>query len=207
VVPTHENDAPLKAYELISGFLDRKRKLVLTEKYVEFENKDLKGLEFTRFNKADIVDFKHGMDWIVWYKFIVGQRFSITFKDKNNKELKILFKRHFGFRSNYNQTYSEIVEDIWKYYHQDIVNKYLDMFYNDEELTIRGLKLNRNGIHPVGQNSLLNWDHVDIKEYYRYFAIFDKQNPQVHSRISYNEYETEILWSIVKTVLKDKFGM
>ena len=198
---------PLKTYELKSGLFDRKRKLVFTEKYVEFENKDLKGQEFTRFDKADIVDFKHGMDWIVWYKFIVGQRFSITFKDKNNKELKILFKRHFSFKSHYNQTYSEIVEDIWKYYHQDIMNKYLDMSYKDEELIIRGLTLNKNGIHLNGQSSLLTWDRLDIKDYHRYFAIFDKHNPQVHSRINYNEYETEILWSIVKTVLKDKFGM
>ena len=45
----------LKQYELRSGLLDRSRKLVLTEEYVEFENKDLKGQEFTRFNKADII--------------------------------------------------------------------------------------------------------------------------------------------------------
>ena len=194
----------MKEYELKSGPLDRRRKLVLAEDYVEFENKNLKGQEFTKFNKADIVDFKHGMDWIVWYKFTVGRQFSITFKDKKNKELKILFKSYFGFNGHYNQMYAEIVDDIWKYYHQDIVNKYLDKFYNNEELKIRKLKMNQEGIELPGQSSILAWDRIDIKEYYRYFVICDKENPQIHSRVSHNEYETEILWSTIKTILKEK---
>lgn len=135
----------LKEYELKSGPLDRQRKLVLAEDYVLFENKNLKGQEFTKFNKTDIVDFKHGMDWIVWYKFTVGRQFSITFKDKKNNELKILFKSYFGFNSHYNRMYAEIVDDIWKYYHQDIVNKYLDKFYNNDELRIRELKNQSEG--------------------------------------------------------------
>jgi hypothetical protein len=194
----------LKQYELKSGLLDRQRKLILTEEYVEFEEKDLKGQEFTRLDKTDIVDFKHGMDWIVWYKFTVGRQFSITFKDKENNELKILFKSYFGFNSHYHQMYAEIVDDIWKYYHQDIVNKYLDKFYNNDELRIRELKINQNGIELPGQSSILTWGRVNIKEYYRYFAICDKENPQIHSRVSHNEYETEILWSTVKTILKEK---
>jgi hypothetical protein len=194
----------LKEYELKSGPFDRRRKLVLAEDYVEFENKNLKGQEFTKFNKADIVDFKHGMDWIIWYKFTVGRQFSITFKDTKNRELRILFKSYFGFNSHYNQMYAEIVDDIWKYYHQDIVNKYLDKFYNNEELKVRELKMNQEGIELPGQSSILAWDRVDIKEYYRYFAICDKENSQIHSRVSHNEYETEILWNTIKTILKEK---
>lgn len=194
----------IKHYELKSGLLDRHRKLVLTEEYVEFENKDLIGQEFTRFNKTDIVDFKHGMDWIVWYKFTVGRQFSITFKDKRGKELKIIFKSYFGLNSHYHQLYSDIVDDIWTYYHKNIVDKYLDRFYNNEELSLQGLKLNQSGIQLTGQSSVLPWERVDMKEYYRYFAIFDKENPQIHSRVSYNEYETEILWSVIKTILKAK---
>jgi len=117
---------------------------------VEFETKDLRGEEFTRFNKADIIDFKHGMDWIVWYKFTVGRQFSITFKDKSNKELKVLFKSYFSLNSNDHQMYSDIVDDIWKYYHQDIVDKYLARFYNDEELILRGLK-------PESKRNSIGW--------------------------------------------------
>lgn len=177
---------------------------MLTEEFVEFENKDLKGQEFTRFNKADIIDFKHGMDWIVWYKFTMGRQFSITFKDNRSKELKIVFKSYFGLNSHYHQMYSDIVDDIWRYYHQDIVDKYLDRFYNNEELSLQGLKLNQTGIQLIRQSSVLPWESVVMREYQRYFAVCDKENPEIHSRVSYNEYETEVLWSMIKTILKEK---
>jgi hypothetical protein len=194
----------LKQYELKSGFLDRPRKLVLTSEYVEFENKDLLGSEFTRLPKSDILDFKHGIDWIVWYKFTVGRQFSITFKDRNKRELKILFRSYFGLNGHYYESYSEIVESIWEYYHQGIVDDYLEKFYNNVELTISGIKLNESGILLAGHKSFLTWDRLDTKDYRRYFAIYDKQNPEIHSRVSYNEYGTEILWSAIKRILREK---
>jgi len=190
-------------YLLKSGLLDRQRKLILTADYLEFENKDLKGHEFTRLDKADIADFKHGMDWLVWYKFTVGQQFSITFKDKRNKELRIVFKTYFGSKEYY-QMYSDIVDDIWNYYHREIVNHYLDKFYNSDELVLQGLKINQQGIQLRGQNSTLPWERISMKEYVRYFAIYDRENPEVHSRVSYNEYETEILWGMTKSILNHK---
>ena len=54
------------------------------------------------------------------------------------------------------------------------------------------------------KKELFEWNDVGIKEYYRYFAIYHKDDPQVHLRVSYNEYETETLWSILKTILKEK---
>lgn len=123
------------------------------------------------------------MDWIVWYKFTVGRQFSITFKDKRNKELKIVFRNYFGLNSHYHQMYSDIVDDIWRYYHQDIVDKYLDRFYNNEELSLHGLNLNQTGIQLVRKSTVLPWDRVEMKEYYRYFAICDRNQPEIHSRV------------------------
>lgn len=194
----------MKQYELKSGILDRQRKLFLSEDFVEFENRDLKGHEFTRLNKADIVDFKHAMDWLVWYKFTVGRKFSITFKDRKNNELRIVFKSYLGANSHYSQIYSEVVDFIWQYYHQDIVNKHLDKYYNSEELTVQGITIDHNGIELPNVRKHLSWNDVGIKEYYKYFAIYHKDNPQTHFRVSYNEYETETLWSILKTILKEK---
>jgi hypothetical protein len=194
----------VKEYRITSGFLDRQRRLILAEDYLEWENKDLKGEEFTRLNKADVADFKHGMDWVVWYKITVGRQFSITFKDTKNRELKILFDSYFGLHKENNQLYSDIVDDIWKFYHSDIVDAYLDKFYNKGELEIRGIKINNIGIQLTGQNSILSWDKVDIKEYYSYFAVYHRDNPDVHSRVSYNKYGTETLWSTLRTILKEK---
>ena len=190
----------MKEYELKSGPLSHKRKLTLSADFVAYENKG-NGREQTKINATDIVDFKHGMDWIVWYKFTVGRKFMVTFKTIENKELKIVFSSYFGIDGYLNQAYADIVEDIWQLYHQKIVDKHLERFYNDETLTLQGVTINSKGIRLDPKGSLLPWDRVSIKEYYSYFAIHDKDMPAVHKRISYNEYETEILWSMIKTIL------
>lgn len=194
----------MKEYLITPGFLDRQRKLILTDDYLEWENGDLKGKEFTRLNKSDIVDFRHGIDWIVWYKFTVGRQFSITFKDKKNKELKIEFNTRFGLHKENFQKYSDIVDDIWSLYHSDIVDSYLDKFYNEGQFEIQGIKFKKEGVELREKLGLISWDKVAIKEYYKYFAIYNKDNSDIHSRVSYNEYGSETLWSSVKTILEKK---
>lgn len=194
----------MKEYLITSGFLDRQRKLVLCDDYLEWENGDLKGREFTRLNKSDVADFKHGMDWIVWYKFTVGRQFSISLKDKKNKELKIHFKSRFGLHGENHQKYANIVDDIWRLYHSNIVDNFLDRFYDQGEIEIRGIKLKNEGIELRETIPLIPWDKVVTKEYDRYFAIYNRDNSDIHSRVSYNEYGTETLWSAIKTILKEK---
>ena len=194
----------MKEYVIKSGLVARERKLVLTEDYLEWENKDLKGNEFTRLNKSDYLDFRHGMDWIVWYKFTVGRKFLIAFKDKRNRELKIQFDSYFGLRTENNQTYSDIINDVWSLYHSKVVDRFLDGFYNDGQTEVQGLELRKDGIELRGANALIPWDKVLTKDYYRYFAIYHRDNPTLHARVSYNEYGTETAWSVIRTILKEK---
>ena len=144
------------------------------------------------------------MDWIVWYKFTVGRQFSITFKDQGNKELKILFKSSFGLHKENNQKYSDIVDNIWRLYHSNIVDNFLDSFYNHGQTEIQGIKLKNEGIELGGQKEVIPWDKVATKDYYKYFAIYHQDNSAIHFRVSYNEYGTETLWSAVMTILKEK---
>lgn len=194
----------MKEYLITPGPLDRQRKLILTEEYLEWENGDLKGREFTRLNKSDIVDFKHGTDWIVWYKFTIGRQFSITIKYQRNRELKILFKSFFGLPKENNQKYSDVVDDIWRLYHSDIVDNFLDSLYNHREREIQGIKLKNEGIELKTQKEIIPWNKVVIKDYYKYFAIYHQDNPAIHSRVTYNEFGTETLWSAIRTLLKEK---
>ena len=106
----------MKEYLIKSGFLDRQRKLVLAENHMAWENGDLKGKEFLRISKSDYADFKHGMDWIVWYKFTVGREYSITFNDTKNQELKIRFHSYFGLNNENHQKYFDIINDVWSLY-------------------------------------------------------------------------------------------
>jgi hypothetical protein len=194
----------MKEYLITSGFLDRQRKLILTEDYLEWENGNLKGQEFTRLDKSDIVDFKHGTEGIVWYKFTVGRQFSITIKDNNNKEVKILFQSYFGLGKDAHQIYAEIIDDVWRLYHSSIVETFLQTFYDQGEIEIQGVTLKNEGIKLRDKMGLIPWDKVSTKDYYTYFAIYNTDNPDIHSRVSYNEYGTETLWSAIKSILKEK---
>ena len=193
----------MKEYRIRSGFFERERKLIVAENYLEYETGDLKGSEFTRLNKSDIADFKHGTDWIVWYRFTVGRQFSITLKDKKKKELRILFDSYFGLHKQNDQLYADIVEDIWNFYHADIVDIFRHRFRNSEAFEIQGIKINKDGVKLRRDNLLITWPKVSIKEYYRYFAVYNNENPEIHSRISYNEYGTETLWGVLKAILKE----
>lgn len=194
----------VKEYELKSGPVSHKRKLTLSPDFVAYESKGLNGSEWIKIKAGDIVDFKHGMDWIVWYKFTVGRKFMITFKTVDNRELKIVFSSYFGIDNHLNQVYADIVEDIWQFYHQKIVDRHLEKFHNQETITLKGVILSSEGIRIDAKSPMLPWDRVSIKEYYSYFAIHDKDIPAVHKRISYNEYGTEILWGMIKTILEDQ---
>jgi hypothetical protein len=188
-------------YSISSGFPSRRRTLIITDDYVEWENGNIKGNEFTRLNKADIVDFKHGMDWIIWYRFAVGHSFSITFLDKTEKELQIRFNSHFGFNKDNLQKYSDIVDDIWKLFHTDVVNGFVNRVCSHEEVTIRGVKLKIEGIELLQSRTFIPWNKVATKDYETYFAIYHQDNSSIHARIGYNEYGTETLWGAIRKML------
>ena len=194
----------MKEYVIKSGIFDRERKLVLTEDYLEWENKDLKGSEFTRLNKSDYLDFRHGMDWIVWHKFTVGRKFSIAFRDKKDRELKIQFNSYFGQRNENDQKYSDIVSDIWNVFHSTVVDRFLDGFYNDGQEEVQGITLKKDGIELRGVEGLIPWDKVATKDYHGYFAIVHRDNPAIYARLNYNEYGTETAWSAIRTILREK---
>ena len=194
----------MNEYVIKSGFLDRPRKLVLADDYIIWEASDLKGDEFKRLDKADIIDFKHAVDGIVWYELPVGRQFSITVKGVKNSELKIHFSSSFGLRKENTQIYSDIVGHIWRLYHGDIVNSHLNTFYDNGELVIRGLRLQQIGIKLKDQAELISWDKVAIKEYSRYFAVYSSENSKIHSTVSHNEYGTEMLRCVLKTILNGR---
>ena len=176
--------------------MDRTRALILKKDCIEWESGDIKGSEFEKLQGSDIVDFKHGASWIVWYEFAVGKRYSLAIKGENS-ELRIQFTSMFGMHKEYFQVYSDIVEDIWKFYYSDVVNRHANTLEQDGEITLGGIKLNVDGIE-LNDGRLLAWNECAIKEYNEYFAIYDKCNPLRYHTARYNEYGTEALWSVAR---------
>jgi len=197
----------LKEYLIKTGLLDRQRKLVLAEEYLEWENRDFKGKEFSRIDKSCYADFKHGMVWIVWYKFTVGREYSITIKDIQNKELSIKFRSYFRLNNESEKLYSKIVNDIWSLYHLSVVDKLLDEFYEKGETEVHGFTLKSEGIELREGTGKVPWNKVATKDYFSYSAIYHQDVPAIHCRVSYNEFGSETLWSVIRTILKDKAAM
>lgn len=194
----------LKEYKIKTGLLDRPRTLILAKDYIEFENKNLKSDLFTQLLKSDIVDFKRSLERIIWYEFSVGYVYSLSFLDKNNKPLDISFRNYLGLQPTYGQFYSELITLIWEYYFTDVVNTDLDKIYSNEELKINNLKIGLGGVEFTDTKELIDWKNLDHKEYFGYFAIHKSGNSKIHRTYNFNEWNSERLFCIIRTIKKDR---
>jgi len=190
----------VKEFIFKPGPLRSPARLILAPDFVEYSSGAATPV---RISKQDIIDFRHGNDWIVWYRFTVGRRYSISFRTRKNNELTIQFSDYFGAQRNF-EVYAEVVDLIWLYYHQDIVEGYLAQMRAGAEIELQGVRLTLEGIRIPPAHALLPWSDTGVAEYYRYFAVFDVHNAGVHARINYNEYQTEVLWSVIKTMRGDR---
>jgi len=193
----------MKEYLLKSGLFDRPRRLILSDSYIEWENSDLKGQEFTKVPKSDIIDFKYGVDAIIWYKFSVGRRYTIAVKHKGNKELSINFCSYFGLNKQYYAGYIDMLQNIWKYYHSSIVARYIDQLQNKKAIQILGFNLNEECIELGEKRKLVPWNQIAAKDYFKYFAVYNENDPDTHVRVSYNDFGAETLRSIIRYAVRE----
>ncbi|MBT1690280.1 hypothetical protein [Dawidia soli] len=191
----------MKEYILKTRLLDRSRKLILTPDYIAFENKDLKGQEFTRIEKADIVDFRRYVERIVWYEFSVGTRYVIAFKTQNNSELKITLRSYFG--ASQQSIFNDILNTCWDNYCVPLIESLYDTFLDNQDVILHNHTLNRQGITLPNGNHL-DWCDVSLKEYHSYFTVHKTDAPALHARTSLKNYESLQLWSLTKTILRDR---
>lgn len=191
-----------KEFKLKSSLFDRNRRLILTKDYLEYENKDLKSDLFSRLEKVDIIDFKHEFEKLIFYRFPIGNKFSISFLDKKNQVMKVKFKEYFWNSSNYAKIYSELINIIWEYYFFDIVNSYYDKYKNNGSLNFKDVRITQSGINLISINKSIAWAYVKYTQYYTYFVIYDAQNSNVYHRISFDEWNAEIIFSLIRTIQK-----
>ncbi|HTJ49460.1 MAG TPA: hypothetical protein VL443_08420 [Cyclobacteriaceae bacterium] len=189
--------------KLKSGLFDRERQLIITSDHIEYENSDLIANGNVRLDKSDITDFIHSTDYIVWYKFTVGIKYSISLKSKNGEILKITFKSYFNTKREYREIYHVLVDKLHQYFFNDIVDGYLKKFYKAEEVKLGKLQLDKNGIKVMGTGLDFTWGNLSFKEYSNYFALARSNAPEFHIWIGYDEWFAEILYRLIKTIKRD----
>jgi hypothetical protein len=190
-------------YNLSAGLFDRKRKLRLHPYYIEYEDKYLETGVFTRINKADMLDIKFNMNWIIWYRFFVGCDFRIDIKTRENGIFKIKFVSYFRKNTAYIEAFNQIVDWMWEHYLQDIIDWHLQKLSGTRDLKIGGVRLTDEGVHFPEKGQYIAWAEVAVKEYESYFAVYDQKNPELNKRIMFDEWESEILLGMIEA-LKEK---
>lgn len=196
------------------GFLDsRKRQLIISPDFIQFEDKDLHNAPFTRFEKDEISAYRFGINWIKGFEFTIGREYQIFIRNTDNKTLKINFKSFYGIKKNelYKQ-YSEIIKAIWEFYFGDITNTLLNEFRNGQNIevgkvliSLEGVTITASGLFKE-QRKLIPWEKVGTKDYQTYFNIHSIEDTVNINRIySYlSDWNTGVLYSVIRTILRDK---
>ncbi|MCJ8167530.1 hypothetical protein MKJ04_21995 [Pontibacter sp. E15-1] len=189
--------AKILIYQLSTGLLGRKRTLRLSPEYLEYENKEFEASRFTRVSKEDVLDIKHSMSWIIWYRFYVGCDFRIDIRTRENGILKIRFFSYFSQNSASQKAYDTITDYMWDFYFKDIVEDYRQEFAAKQELRVCGVWLTAEGAYFAADGQLTAWPDVAVKEYEEYFALYNKHDPELNKIIEFDEWESHILFSVL----------
>jgi len=203
----------IKEFIIRRGITDNyPRKLILTKNELKFDSKDLKKDSFTTFQKNEIAEYNFGVKWMR-YKFVFGREYVISIRNHDNQIIKINFKTYFGRKKNeYHKLCNEILTSLWELYFSEIATNYIQRHEAGEEIKIGQVTLTKNGLKILStaslkpKNEYISWDQVRIKNYVTYFAIYSKDDPiNVNRGYSYlNDWNTNVLHSVVKTLLKRK---
>ncbi|HEY5744637.1 MAG TPA: hypothetical protein VIU12_01065 [Chryseolinea sp.] len=192
----------MKKYTLVSGFLDRERDLIITPEYIAYENNDAVGHTFTKLLQPDVIALKYRLDQIVWYKFHVGKKFVFMLKDKHGKTLEVVVKNFFGMRKNFASQCENIVADLQNYFLTPIVDHHLNIFFNSSPVTLGSTTLDASGLRTPTLS--LSWRETAVQEYYSYFVVYKIGNPEVHHRVGFDEWDAEVVLSVIRAILKEK---
>ena len=101
---------------------------------------------------------------------------------------------------------------LWKFYFDDITDKYLNRFYKGEAITIGRVIITQDAITIIASGVLkddkktISWEHLATKDYRTYFAIYSSIDAaKTNATFSYlKDWNTAVLFSVIRTILRDK---
>jgi hypothetical protein len=189
-------------YTLRPDLVNKPRELTITPEYIEYKNlRTAASSSLVRIEKDSFVDVKYHAEPIVWYKFTVGYSYRIQIKYNIDKVLTIPMASYFWFNSDYGQIYSAISRHIGNYFLIDWINNAFDNFQDKGVLQMPGLIVRQESVSFEYPDHTMEWKVIGLKEYYRYFAIFDKANPNIHKRVTFDEWNAEVLFNVMKRLI------
>jgi hypothetical protein len=180
-------------YDLKAGIWDSPEKLIITPDEIQYGSHVV--------TKQTFEDVKYSAEHIIWYKFSVGYAYRIQIKYDNGKVLTILFSNYFKLNNEYGDYYSNISQQIGDYFLLDKIYDVIEQFQATGRLESPGLSITMDNIQFQYPDEFILWENVGLKEYHRYFAIFDKSKPDVHRRVTFDEWNAEIIFNVLKRLI------
>ena len=188
------NEVPQHDFELQSSLFAKPQKLIITPEVIQYNGITI---HHNTFN-----DVKYSAESIVWYKFYVGVKYSIDIKFEETKVLPIVFSSYHWKNKQYGRFYTEISRYIGKYFLGNIIDAAVHLFHETGILEVTGLNISHDKIEFEFPQHTIAWQNVGLKEYPTYFAIYDKSNPKIHKRATFDEWNAEILFHTLKSLIE-----
>lgn len=166
----------MKEFTIVRGLFDnRKRELILDKNFIKFENKDNINDLFTIIPKDEIAGIRYGIHFIKGLEFYIGREYQIFIKTHLGNELKINFKLFYRRKLNEKHLlYCNIVDELWNYYFNDILNNYITQFNNKQDFILGGIFF-KESVIQFDKNEI-QYSNLAIKKYNYYFVIYSQEN-------------------------------
>ncbi|MBD3904193.1 hypothetical protein NAL32_04905 [Chryseobacterium sp. Ch-15] len=194
----------MKEFTIVRGLFDtRKRQLIINENYLKFENKDFNQDLFTIIPKDEITGIRYGIHFIKGLEFYIGREYQIFIKTNSGKELKIFFKLFYRRRLNEkHQLFSDIIDELWNQYFNQILNYYIQQYNNSEEFILGGIVFKNTCIQFDKKE--ISYSDLAIKKYTHYFIIHSKEDQYKNKMLYYlKDNNSVILVELLNSIIEN----
>jgi len=190
----------------VPALLNKKTSKILTFKTESLIIEKPLGLKSPDFIPAEtITGFRYGISWLRGYAFTIGRQYFIEIQTDQQKVIRVKLGSYYGLRKNlYNQLWSEIIHQLWRYYFVNQYNYYYDLYKINQTFELCGIYFHPNGIGWDALN-ILQWGEVGISNYYNYFMIYNRNNKrQYKSRSFAKDWNAVVLQAVLKEIVDEK---
>ena len=158
------------------------------------------------FSKFDIADIRYGIKPINGFRVRIGRVYSIDIRSMGGEILKIRMRSAYRVRRiHLGKKFKQIVEAIFDNYINDISKDYLQRFYNNIEFDLLGNTFKKEGVIFNKATEIIPWSDLGTKNYYSYYALFSKAEPNINRTFTYLlDWNTIVLFTVTRSILKSK---
>ncbi|OCK50083.1 hypothetical protein BA768_05460 [Chryseobacterium sp. CBo1] len=195
----------MKEFTIVRGLFDtRKRQLIINKNLIKFENKDKREDLFTIISKEEIAGVRYGVHFIKGLEFYIGREYQIFIQNKSGKEFKIFFKLFYKRKlQEKHQLFCDIIDALWQYFFNDILNNYIEKFNCNQNFTLAGITFKNVCIQFDSKE--ISYEDLSVKKYYHYFVLYSKKDQYINKMLNYlKDKDAIILNELLNCIIKNE---